>query len=350
MKTSLQSKKRAMSAWVVVPVGFLNVLLSLAVIGVTYYTITGQVLLRKDASIVAVHEEGDEEKIAQFPVGVDTRTEVIAEDPTVDHFFQTYIAATSDAENKNISWLPKIVQKVARMDWYHNLASVSTRILVIDSGERREEVANNFARILNWSETDKKDFLSGIASTTPALMDGKFFPGKYVVARKATPLEVMPLVQARFESEVLARYGKEVQARVPLQEALTVASLLEREAYDFEDMRHISGVIWNRLFIDMRLQLDASLQYVKGSKPNETWWPTVIPSDKYLASAYNTYRNKGLPPAPIANPSLDAILAALNPIKTECMYYFHDREAEFHCSKTYEEHVASLKQYYGRGK
>ena len=66
------------------------------------------------------------------------------------------------------------------------------------------------------------------------------------------------------------------------------------------------------------------------------------PDDKYIESPFNTYSNKGLPPSPIANPSTDAIIAALNPKKTDCMYYFHDRKANFHCSVTYEEHVALL--------
>ncbi len=166
----------------------------------------------------------------------------------------------------------------------------------------------------------------------------------------ATPAEVAPLILDQFHTEVLSRYTTEVASVVPLHDALTIASLLEREAYDFEDMRHISGVIWNRLFIDMRLQLDATLQYAKGSKPSEPWWPKVRPVDKYIASAYNTYKYEGLPPTPIANPSLEAILAALNPSETECMFYFHDKNSGFHCAKTYEEHVALLKQYYGRGK
>jgi UPF0755 protein len=57
-----------------------------------------------------------------------------------------------------------------------------------------------------------------------------------------------------------------------------------------------------------------------------------------------------LPPTPIANPSVAAVLAALNPKKTTCLFYFHDASAGFHCSDTYEQHVALLKKYYGRGK
>ena len=115
-------------------------------------------------------------------------------------------------------------------------------------------------------------------------------------------------------------------------------------------MRDISGIIWNRLFINMPLQLDASLQYAKGTDSKTSWWPQVRPADKYIESDFNTYANKGLPPAPISNPSLDAIIAALNPKKTECMYYFHDQRGGFHCNETYEEHVAALKRIYGQGR
>ncbi|HMO78075.1 MAG TPA: endolytic transglycosylase MltG [Candidatus Paceibacterota bacterium] len=100
----------------------------------------------------------------------------------------------------------------------------------------------------------------------------------------------------------------------------------------------------------MPLQLDATLQYARGSKAEENrWWPRVVPRDKFIESPYNTYENAGLPPAPIANPSAEAVLAALNPRITECMFYFHDAKGKFYCTETYEEHVAKLKEIYGRG-
>jgi UPF0755 protein len=171
-----------------------------------------------------------------------------------------------------------------------------------------------------------------------------------VVSIGALPTDVAPLVINRFQDEILSRYPEEVAEQVALHDTLIIASLLEREAYDFEDMRFIAGVIWNRLFIDMNLQIDATLQYAKGAESKRTWWPKPVPNDKYIDSPYNTYQNAGLPPTPIANVSVDAVLAALNPRETECLYYFHDNDSVFHCSITYEEHVASLKKYYGRGK
>lgn len=286
----------------------------------------------------------------QFPVGVDPLNKEIIEDPIVESYFEEHVAINKVSPQTHTSWLSKAMGKLVLMSWYQNLASVSSRILIIQPGERKEQVAEHFAKILGWSKEQKNEFLKGIESAEPVLTDGKFFPGSYTVARKSLPEAVIPLVTDRFENEVLARYGSDIENIVPLTDTLTIASLLEREAYDFEDMRLIAGVIWNRLFIDMNLQIDATLQYARGSEPSEPWWPRVVPDDKYIASVYNTYKNSGLPPAPIANPSLESILAALNPRKTDCMYYFHDTHAEFHCSKTYAEHVALLKQYYGRGK
>lgn len=315
----------------------------------TFFVIQGR-------EIVKVQNTGDELPIEevydtrQFPVGINIERKEITENPAVETYFDEHIALKSTPTAMHTNWFSRTLGKLALMNWYQNLASLSSRVLVIQSGERKEQVADHFAKILGWDSVEKKTFLAGIENAEPELPDGKFFPGTYTAAREASPEEVIPLITGRFNDEVLSRYSDDVAAMVPLNDALTIASLLEREAYDFEDMRLISGVIWNRLFIDMNLQIDATLQYAKGSKPNQPWWPRVIPNDKYIASVYNTYKNSGLPPAPIANPSLDSILAALNPRKTDCMFYFHDKQAGFHCSKTYAEHVASLKQYYGQGK
>ena len=286
----------------------------------------------------------------QFPIGVHPDKEEIIENPNAEVFFDTYYADNDAVLGMHTSWFGRALGKLALFGWYQNLASLSTRILVILPGERREQIADNFGNILGWNNTEKETFLTIISKTPPMVVEGKFYPGTYTVARGASPEEVAKLISDRFDAEILQRYGDVVEKAVPLTQALIMASLLEREAYDFEDMRHISGVIWNRLFTDMRLQIDATLQYAKGSKPQQPWWPAVRPADKYIESSYNTYEYQGLPPGAIANPSAEAILATLNPTKTDCMYYFHDKNAGFHCSKTYEEHVASLKQYYGKGK
>jgi cell division protein YceG involved in septum cleavage len=282
-----------------------------------------------------------------FPVSVDPQRQTIQEaDLLGNHVYETLAQKNQDTN----SWSGKLVAFFTNKEWYQNLASPVSRVLVIWPGQRKEEVAENFAAILQWNNAQKEQFLVAISSSEPVMEDGTYYPESYVAHRGATPEEVAALIQEKFKEDILARYTSDVEAQVPLEDALIIASLLEREASDFENMREVSGVIWNRLFVNMPLQLDATLQYVRGGKTNEkTWWPVPKPADKYLKSPYNTYANKGLPPAPIGNPSAAAVLAALNPIATDCIYYFHDDNGNYHCSVTYEDHVKKLKATFGRG-
>lgn len=325
-------------------------LVALLLVGVVFFVVEERSAILIQNEIKNDSVSVDTLNVDQFPVGVNPQQKEIVENPSVDSYFDTHVASKDGAKTAHAGFLSKVMGKLALIGWYQNLASLSSRILVIEPGERKEQVSEHFGEILSWDTSKREEFLSRIESSAPMIKDGKLYPGTYTVGKKATPSEVAGLVTERFTKEVLTRYTENVSSVVPLGDALTIASLLEREAYDFEDMRHISGVIWNRLFSGMRLQIDATLQYAKGSDPDEPWWPKVIPSDKYIASVYNTYKTTGLPPAPIANPSLEAILAALNPKETNCMYYFHDKKAGFHCAETYEEHVRLLKEYYGRGK
>lgn len=289
----------------------------------------------------------------EFPLGVDPRTKTVTENPTIDTYIGTYVATNYTPSAATGNWVSRLTARLALMDWYQNLASPISRVLVIESGQRQEEVIANFSKILGWDSEKSNLFIERIKKEVPVLSDGKLYPGTYVVEKDVDPESVAIIIADRFNSEVRSRYSDEIESVVPLTDALIIASLLEREAYDFEDMRYISGIIWNRLFIDMRLQLDATMQYAKSTNsktPPKKWWSVPVPADKFIDSKFNTYKHNGLPPGPIANPSVDAIIAALNPRQTDCLFYFHDQEGGFHCSATYAEHVANLKKIFGRGK
>lgn len=286
----------------------------------------------------------------RFPVGVNAVSKVIVEDPLVDWYVQTHLSINTN-NSRQSRFVDRLLSQITKWDWYQNLASASSRILVIYPGERQEEIIDNIGDIVKWSEEERELFKNYIIKAEPIITEGKFSPGRYVVAADASPEAVADVLYDHFKSEILSHYDSEVESQIPLEQALIIASLLEREAYDFTDMRYISGVIWNRLFINMPLQLDATLQYAKGGLPTQTkWWSNVVPDDKYIDSPFNTYQNIGLPPSAISNPSAEAVVAALNPRVTECMFYFHDTKGQFYCSLTYEEHVEKLKEIYGRGK
>lgn len=331
------------------------VVFGLFVISLLFWWWTGSIIREaENLAPLAVDSEPVVEEVVDkatsFPVGVNPKTKNIVENPVVDGYVETFLSLNPNRSRDN-NFMDRFLAAIVQYDWYQNLASAVSRILVIYPGERQEEVVENIGKILKWTATEKEQFKTLIIDSEPKLTEGKFYPGRYVVPVDAGPELVAELILAKFNDQVLARYGTEVSSVVPLADALTIASLLEREAYDFTDMRYISGIIWNRMFIDMPLQLDASLQYVRGSKLTESsWWPKVVPDDKYLKSPFNTYANEGLPPAPIANPSVAAVVAALNPRVTDCLFYFHDSKGRFYCTNTYEEHVAKLKEIYGRGK
>ncbi|MES2214086.1 MAG: endolytic transglycosylase MltG [Patescibacteria group bacterium] len=289
----------------------------------------------------------------QFPVTVDPRHKLIVESDKVNKQLAApgspLGAAVLGAGHVFGSVFQKIAETILELPFYESLSSANERIITITPGLRKEQVASLFGKSLGWTPAEQKSFLLENLDATSTISEGFYVPGVYMASRGASPKVVKDLVIQRFEQEVLSHYGTTTQEIVPLDQALTVASLIEKETLDNSDMRLVSGIIWNRLFARMNLQIDSTLQYAKAPRTS-TWWPRVVPADKYITSPYNTYAHEGLPPTPIANPSVAAILAALNPLKTSCMFYFNDAKGNIVCTNTYKEHVAALKQYYGKGK
>ena len=103
----------------------------------------------------------------------------------------------------------------------------------------------------------------------------------------------------------------------------------------------------------MGLQADATVQYAVASKKcvpgiECNWWPILTKQDLTIDSLYNTYKYRGLPPTPIANPGLSSIKAAIFPEKTEYFYYLHDPSGKIHYAKTLDEHNANVRKYLGK--
>lgn len=291
----------------------------------------------------------------QFPVTVNPKEKTIIEDALVNAFLEG-----SNSPMQAAAWnvgrvfrdvFAWVAIAIADAPLYQSLASADGRFVNITAGMRKEQVASAFANALGWNAKQKKEFLTASPYSSLPLPEGSFSPGIYLVSKGTKPLEAQAMMNDKFSDNILSRYSTTTAQIVPLNQALTIASLIEREAGGPDDMRIISGIIWNRLFINMNLQIDATLQYAKANtSATNSWWPTPLPADRFRKSPYNTYLHKGLPPTPIASPSVASVLAALNPKNTSCIFYFHDASGGFHCSDTYAEHVALLKKYYGRGK
>ncbi len=227
---------------------------------------------------------------------------------------------------------------------YQNLANPFIRVVRITPGLRKEQIADIYGNLLAWNETDKKEFLLGGARGGKNL-EGHYFPGTYLVSINDSGGAVSQQMINKFNEAVVPTTTTLSRKRIiNVDTAVKIASIIQREAAGPQDMNLISGIIWNRIFQGMELDIDATLQYAKGNDQNG-WWPRVVPADKKINSPYNTYKNEGLPPSAISNPSLAAINAAFNPESTDCIFYLHDNNRQIHCAKTYEEHVKNVEQF-----
>ena len=234
---------------------------------------------------------------------------------------------------------------LTQLSFYEDLANPSVKIVQVKEGLRKEEIANIMADKLGWNDAEKDEFINAHLALDSQNLEGHYFPKTYLVLKDADPFEVSTTMFQEFSKET-STIKKPATAKVINQEtAVKIASIIQREAGGKSDMALISGIIWNRLFKGMKLQMDATLQYAKGTEENG-WWGTVSPADKNINSPYNTYQHTDLPPSAISNPGLAALVAAYNPQQTECLYYLHDKKGIIHCAKTYEEHKKNIDKYY----
>lgn len=183
------------------------------------------------------------------------------------------------------------------------------------------------------------DFLLDLPSR--ATIDGFLFPDTYFFARDSDLHGVVKKMLQNFGEKVQESLRVKMKARGKnLYEVVILASLLEKEVRDFQDMKLASGVFWKRMEIGMPLQVDATLAYLTGKKTGE-----ITNDDKLIDSPYNTYKYRGLPPSPIANPGLNAIRAATEPEASDYLYYLSTPQGETIFSKTLDEHNTNRAKY-----
>lgn len=228
--------------------------------------------------------------------------------------------------------------------FYQNLANPSVKVVRVYAGLRKEEIAEVFYKNLNWTEAQAIEFAKANSTVSSKPVEGKLLPKTYLIDKNATPLEVRELMLSEFDKAFKKIQEKSNKKIINEEIIIKIASIIQREASGKKDMALISGIIWNRFWKGMKLEMDSTIQYAKGNE-EFGWWKEISVKDKKIDSPYNTYLYKGFPPGAISNPSLDAINAAYNPIKTECIFYIHDKNKKTHCAKTYEEHKKNIEKY-----
>lgn len=221
-------------------------------------------------------------------------------------------------------------------------ASVKQIWVTIPEGLRREEIANTIIDRLVESKVphhfDPDEFIH-----LTAKFEGRLFPDTYALSPNVTTQEMIDRLTSQF-NQVVKDLGI---APEKLSQIVVLASLVEREAGSDQERPEIAGIITKRLESKWPLQIDATVQYAISSSRCRIricdWWPkSLSKTDLAIVSPYNTYKNTGLPPAPIGSPGRTSLAAAAKPNQTKNWFYLHGLDGQIRYAITIEEHNANI--------
>lgn len=235
----------------------------------------------------------------------------------------------------------------------------ATKVLIRE-GEQLTEIAKEVEKSTKYSAEDfmakvqDEDFLRYLVQKFPKLLtqsfngyqvkyvlEGYLYPATYDMNDSKTLQMLITEMVAKTDEVMSKYYDKILESDYTLQEIMALASLIEKEGTKLEDRKKISSVFHNRIKKNMKLQTDVSIQYVLGEHKE-----ALSLEDLEVDSPYNLYQNYGVGPGPYNSPSEDSIVAALEPEKTDYLYFLADiHTKEIYYAKTYEEHLELKAKY-----
>lgn len=190
---------------------------------------------------------------------------------------------------------------------------------------------------------DQYPWLSSVPAT--GSLEGYLFPDTYRFREDATVdvvIETMLLTFSRRLAEqgiVLTDVGA-LPHGMNVHEIVTLASIVEREVRQPDEMKVVAGLFLTRLDIGMALQADSTVNYVTGKDT-----PAISIADSRIESAYNTYQNAGLPPGPISHPGVNALMSVFDPTDSPYLYFLTDPVGNVYYAETFDQHIANKYQY-----
>ncbi len=314
----------------------------------------GLVLLSRGSALAVPLDPDGTEQLFVIEAGEDaltTSSRLVAQGLIADaRTFRIYLAWTgmdSYIQTGTFRLSPALsAEEIAAILTSASLTEVKFTVL---AGWRMEEVAA--ALPTSGLDISPDAFLTAAASPVdlPAFLplgasaEGFLFPDAYTLPRSTHADQLVSLLLQTFASRLPPEYTVAYSTRgLTVYQAVILASIIEREAVDHNEMPLIASVFFNRLAVDMPLQTDPTVQYALGFNAlQSSWWTTPLSTaDLQVTSPYNTYLFRGLPPGPIANPSLDALAAVAYPAESP-YYYFQarcDGSGTHNFTETYEQH------------
>lgn len=232
-------------------------------------------------------------------------------------------------------------------------------VLTIPEGWRLEQVGEH---LVKKGVTTPEEFQAALAATDypapflagrppGATLEGYLFPDTYFFTVKVTARDIVNRLLTTFNEKFPPELQQQATAQgLSLHQAVTLASIVEREAQIATERPIIASVYLNRIKEGMPLQADPTTQYALANDPASVakygWWKRDLTLDDLkVQSPYNTYQVRGLPPGPIANPGAAALRAVAQPAQTNFLYFVSKNDGSHAFARTLEEHNRNVAQY-----
>ncbi|PAV28959.1 hypothetical protein CIL05_13335 [Virgibacillus profundi] len=235
-----------------------------------------------------------------------------------------------------------------------------TYTITIPEGKTIEEMAKIYAGKLHFSEEEflekvnDESYVQQLIESYPTILsdaildpeikyplEGYLFAATYSFYENEPTIETVVEKMLTKSQNVIYPLVNEIAAKdLTVHEAVTFASLVEKESGSVDQRKEIAGVFYNRMEEPMKLQTDPTVLYALGGHKEKT-----LLEDLEVESPYNTYHVDGLPIGPIANFAQTSLEAVINPEETENIYFLHDSEGNIHYAETYEVHLQNKEKY-----
>lgn len=227
-------------------------------------------------------------------------------------------------------------RKVTLIEGLNN-RQIAEKLAEVFAPENKQKFIEDF------NAAAKQDYSYSILLSKPSGIDveGYLFPDTYNFFITATPVEMISAMIKNLDQKLTDQMRADIASQgKTIHEVLTLASIIEREVSTEQDRRLVADLFWRRLDVGMALQADSTVNYITGKKT-----PAVSLTDLQTDSLYNTYKYPGLPPGPIASPSLESIMAAIYPLANDYWFFLTTDEGQVIYSKNLAGHNIAKQQH-----
>jgi UPF0755 protein len=234
----------------------------------------------------------------------------------------------------------EVYARIARGDVFTTAVTIPEGANIFDIAQRLTQAGLDGGQDFIHAQAQNLDLVADLDPDARSL-EGYLFPDTYRFGRKTTPLQMQATMVKRFR-EVAGQIG----LKQNLHNVVTMASLVERETAVDDERPLVASVFFNRLDKNMPLETDPSVIY--GLEMQGLWRGAIYASDLTRDTPYNTYMHQGLPPGPVDNPGVKSLRAAMDPARSDYLYFVAagaDAQGKSLFSTTLEEHNRKVAEY-----